>query len=219
MKNHRRSKKWNTLALILLALVCVVSVELAVCRFAAPALFEQITAPIRSAAAQVGAWCRSLSAQIQESGLFQQEEDPPVNQLAGTPALSDTMQAESPGVTSYELRGGQEILTGGSVPLVYYNQGEEPWREMPFGPDEIGGYGCGPTSMAMVVSTLTDQIVDPGQMARWAYENGYCAPGSGSYHSIVEGTAKAYGLKAESQRGIDQETLLEMPQREICSWR
>ena len=47
-------------------------------------------------------------------------------------------------------------------------------------------------------------------MAQWAYENGYCAPGSGSYHSIVEGTAKAYGLKAESQRGIDQETLLEM---------
>ena len=210
MKNHRRPKKWNTLALILLALVCIVSVELAVCRFAAPALFEQITAPVHSAAAQVGAWCRSLSAQIQESGLFQQEEAPPVNQLAGTPALSDTMQAESPGVTSYELRGGQEILTGGSVPLVYYNQGEEPWREMPFGPDEIGGYGCGPTSMAMVVSTLTDQTVDPGQMAQWAYENGYCAPGSGSYHSIVEGTAKAYGLKAESQRGIDQETLLEM---------
>ncbi len=210
MKTHRRPKKRNTLALILLALVCVAGVELAVCRMAAPALFDQITGPVRAAAVQVSVWWHSLSTQIQEAGFFQPEEEPPVNQLAGDPALSDAPEAEEPGVTSYVTRDGQELLTGGVVPLVYYNQGEEPWREMPFGPDEIGGYGCGPTSMAMVVSTLTDQTVDPGQMAQWAYENGYCAPGSGSYHSIVEGTARAYGLKAESQRGIDKETLLSM---------
>lgn len=35
-------------------------------------------------------------------------------------------------------------------------------------------------------------------MAAWAYEHGYCAPGSGSYLSIVEGVSQEYGLSAES---------------------
>ena len=82
--------------------------------------------------------------------------------------------------------------------LTYYNQGEEPWASRPFGPDPISGYGCGPTALSMLVSSLTDQDIDPEEMAAWAYEHGYCAPGSGSYLSIVEGVSQAYGLSAES---------------------
>lgn len=62
----------------------------------------------------------------------------------------------------------------------------------------IGGYGCGPTSMAIVVSSLTDQTVDPPTMAEWAYQHGYWCSGNGSYHSLIPGAAEGFGLQWES---------------------
>ncbi|HBW36527.1 MAG TPA: murein hydrolase, partial [Desulfosporosinus sp.] len=97
------------------------------------------------------------------------------------------------GVTSYE----GVIFTDGATSVVYYNQGDERYKDMPFGTDNIGGYGCGPTAMAMVVSSLTDKTVDPVEMAKWSYDNGYWAPGGGSYHSLIPSAAKAFGLQAE----------------------
>ena len=61
------------------------------------------------------------------------------------------------------------IFTDGATEVVYYNQLDERWADLPYGTDNIGGYGCGPTSMAIVVSSLTDQTVDPPTMAEWAY--------------------------------------------------
>ncbi len=52
--------------------------------------------------------------------------------------------------------------------------------------------------MAMAVSSMGDWDRDPVQMAQWAVEHGYWAKGGGSYLSIVEGTAAAYGLTASS---------------------
>ena len=52
--------------------------------------------------------------------------------------------------------------------------------------------------MAMAVSSMGDWDRDPVQMAQWAVEHGYWEKGGGSYLSIVEGTAAAYGLTASS---------------------
>ena len=76
----------------------------------------------------------------------------------------------------------------------YYRKRKE---AKPYGTDNIGGYGCGPTSMSIVVSSLTNDIVDPVEMSQWAYENGYWCSGSGSYHSLIPGAAKAWGLPVE----------------------
>ena len=81
------------------------------------------------------------------------------------------------------------IFTDGATEVVYYNQLDERWADLPYGTDNIGGYGCGPTSMAIVVSSLTDQTVDPPTMAEWAYQNGYWCSGNGSYHSLIPGAA------------------------------
>ncbi|MFZ3100955.1 MAG: C39 family peptidase [Desulfitobacteriaceae bacterium] len=73
----------------------------------------------------------------------------------------------------------------------------------------MGGYACGPTSMAMVISSLTDTSIDPVLMSRWSFEKGYWCKGSGSYHALIPGAAKAFGLKvegcltSESQRIVD----------------
>lgn len=78
---------------------------------------------------------------------------------------------------------GDVTFTDGVTPVVYYNQLDERYASQPYGTDNIGGYGCGPTSMAIVVSSLTDDTVDPVEMARWSYENGYWCDNSGSYPS------------------------------------
>ncbi len=87
------------------------------------------------------------------------------------------------------------IFTDGATEVVYYNQLDERWADLPYGTDNIGGYGCGPTSMAIVVSSLTDQTVDPPTMAEWAYQHGYWCSGNGSYHSLIPGAAEGFGLQ------------------------
>lgn len=89
---------------------------------------------------------------------------------------------------------GDVTFTDGGTPVVYYNQLDERYASQPYGTDNIGGYGCGPTSMAIVVSSLTDDMVDPVKMARWSYENGYWCKSSGSYHALIPAAAEAWGL-------------------------
>ncbi len=86
------------------------------------------------------------------------------------------------------------IFSGNEVDVVYFNQLDERWKNKPYGTDNIGGYGCGPTSMAIVVSTLTDTYMDPVDMCNWSYDHGYWASKSGSYHSLIPNCAKSFGL-------------------------
>ena len=97
------------------------------------------------------------------------------------------------GITSL----GSVTFTDGATDVVYYNQLDERYCNKPYGTDHIGGYACGPTSMAIVVSSLTNQRIDPVEMSKWAYENGYWCSKSGSYHSLIPGAAKHWGLPVE----------------------
>lgn len=92
---------------------------------------------------------------------------------------------------------GSVHFTDGAVEVVYFNQYDERYANEPYGTDHIGGYGCGPTSMSIVVSSLTGDIVDPIEMAEWSYENGYWCSKSGSYHALIPAAAKAWGLPVE----------------------
>lgn len=48
------------------------------------------------------------------------------------------------------------------------------WGDSPYGEGTIAECGCGPTSFAMIVATLTgDLTVTPATVAAWAAENGY----------------------------------------------
>ena len=62
---------------------------------------------------------------------------------------------------------GDIKFTDGQTEVVYFNQLDEKYAGQPYGTDDIGGYGCGPTAMAIVVSSLTDETVDPIEMAKW----------------------------------------------------
>lgn len=120
------------------------------------------------------------------------EPEPSFYLPAGDPPLTEVLEAD-----------GKQILTGGTVDIVYYCQSDEQWADQLYGTDPIGPYGCGPTAMAMVVASMTDTDTDPALMAAWAAEHGYWARRSGSYHSIIQGTARAFGLEATA---IDERT-------------
>lgn len=87
------------------------------------------------------------------------------------------------------------LSTRGEHKVVYYNQTTEPWRSIEYGPGNIiGTYGCGPTSMSMILSTFLQEDITPDFAANWAYNNGYFAKNSGSYHSLIPEMAEAFGL-------------------------
>lgn len=104
---------------------------------------------------------------------------------------------------------GDVTFTDGGTSVVYFNQMDERYAGKPYGTDQVGRAGCGPTAMAIVVSSLTNNPIDPAQMAEWAYQNGYWCKGSGSYHALIPGAAAAWGLPvsgctaSEPQRIID----------------
>lgn len=104
---------------------------------------------------------------------------------------------------------GDIRFTDGATEVVYYKQMDERYANEPYGTDHIGGYGCGPTAMAIVVSSLTGQMVDPVAMAEWSYQNGYWCKGSGSYHALIPAAAEHWELSvsgcsaSESQRIVD----------------
>ncbi len=208
MKRSRKKKR--IFLYLLLAVLCVAGMELLFCSYFAPATFARITRPVVQAAEDVRTsistvW-KGLVTRAQVKTLLQDCADwcaapfpiefplPQVAEEAPVPPKKEKVIPADPVITQFASADGREILTGGVAPCVYYNQHEAPWSSMAFGGDPIGPYGCGPVAMSMVISSMTDTAIDPGQMAAWAADNGYWAPKSGSYHSLIEGASVAFGL-------------------------
>lgn len=82
---------------------------------------------------------------------------------------------------------------------VSYLQTDPRWSKLPYQTSRetatIGGSGCGPTCMAMVIATLVDSSVTPVTTCNWSVNHGYKATGNGTYHSYFVPQAAAYGLE------------------------
>ena len=90
------------------------------------------------------------------------------------------------------------VFTDGGMEVVYYNQLDERWANVMYGQSStIGEAGCGPTSMSIVISTLTGTAHDPVELSNWSVANGHRCEGNGSYHSLIPAAAKGYGLSCE----------------------
>jgi hypothetical protein len=216
MKKNRFFKHRGRTALlfVLLALVCVSGVEVLASRFFAPELYQRITAPARSAwqaaahlADQIAVRAAALAESAAETLSPSSQPEETFAQEAQEPVLLREDTVSDPTITELVLVDGQEILTGGTVEITYFNQSDETWAGLPYGSDNIGSYGCGPAVMAMAVASLTDQQVDPSSMAQLAVQQGHWARRSGSYLSIVPGIGAAYGLQVESLPTDDPDEL------------
>lgn len=81
--------------------------------------------------------------------------------------------------------------------VTYFNQTEEPWASLPYGTSNVGAAGCGPTSMAIVISTFTGQNVTPEITKTFAEQNGEYVPNVGTSHSFVKNAATHWGMTCE----------------------
>lgn len=97
--------------------------------------------------------------------------------------------------------------------VTYFNQTDARWGGIMYGKSgTIAQAGCGPTAVAIAVSTLSGRYIIPSQVARWSVQNGYRAEGSGSYHSLIPAAGVHYGLAVEGI-GSDGDQLKEALER------
>ena len=88
-------------------------------------------------------------------------------------------------------------LTSSVGLLTYYNQNDTRWASSLYGgQDPISAYGCGPTVLAMIVSSFTEQCYLPSDMADWAAANNFWSAGSGTKHNFFLEGAAAFGFHA-----------------------
>ena len=86
-------------------------------------------------------------------------------------------------------------------PMTYYNQHDSHWGKYLYGgQDSISKYGCGPTTVAMIVSSFgnVNGSITPKEMAEWSSHYKFYAPQSGSYHDYIPSALSAFDLMVDS---------------------
>lgn len=214
MKRNKKSKivTWKTVLLVvILTIVCVGGMELLVCRIVDPPRFRRWVAPVVELTQQISEEIDNLLAQFEapeepsEDEAEFREED---YQVVSEPSILYAVNLD-PTITELVERDEREMLIGGNYEIVYYNQADEAWADLPYGSDKIRGYGCGPVAMAMAISSMTQYDITPGEMAVWAREQGHWARRSGSYLTIVSAAAEAYGLHCEPMSELSANQLVQ----------
>ena len=105
---------------------------------------------------------------------------------------------------------GDITFTEGATKVVYFNQLDQRWAHVSYGKTgTIGISGCGPTALAIVVSSLTDKTVTPIELAEWAYRNGYYVEHQGSRRALIPDGGKRYGLTVESIEMNDAQKIVD----------
>ena len=108
------------------------------------------------------------------------------------PDGSDTVNTFIPKVyndTRLSMKNHKEYIAG----YIYFNQGDSAWNQNGYC---IAKAGCGPTSMAVVISSLTGKWVTPLDTAIWGYQHGFYSR-EGSAHEMIPAMAAAYGLRCQ----------------------
>lgn len=151
-----------------------------------------------SAAQALRGWVEEVTAPPQEAPEAQEAEPLEDDSSLAQPEIEPPRELLDPLISDLVERDGQEILTGGGLEVVYFNQTDEDRAEQMYGTDPLSTHGCGPTAMAMAVSSLTGETVDPAEMATLCVQRGYWCRDHGSYLAMVQGVAEAYGLDCRS---------------------
>ena len=101
-------------------------------------------------------------------------------------------------------------------------QWDSRWGYSPYGKNNIGISGCGPTCMSMVIYALTrNASATPDTLAAYSMDNGYYSQGAGTTWLFMTDAAKKYGLCA-NELGLDEAVMkqyLDLGHPIICAMR
>lgn len=210
-----------------LAVLCIGTTWLVAASIADPELYAQVTDPVKAYVSkqmdaleeEVGKMNAAIDQSIDNAKDYVQEKQEEISASiaekkeekakaeaeANAPdaqALSDAALAipreQADSLTTHLSidTSGQEILTGGAYDLFYYNQTDPQWGQ--YGTDSISGYGCGPTAASMVVSTISNLLIDPQEMSNIFVREEYWCKSSGTYYHFADGVGELFQLKVES---------------------
>lgn len=88
---------------------------------------------------------------------------------------------------------------------VPYLQIDKRWKSLPYRVKgetaTIGGSGCGPTSAAMLIETLTGHTFTPVDACRWSVDHGYKALNQGTYFGYFVPQFKAFDIDCKQLLG------------------
>lgn len=109
---------------------------------------------------------------------------------------------EGPEFISSSKKDEEKFIVGAkqSSP-VYYSQIDSRWRNHPYtitgNPNQtIGTSGCGPTSAAMIVTTIKGTIIPP-DMGDLFIQHGFRTTNNGTYYSAFPWVANYFGIEME----------------------
>lgn len=105
-----------------------------------------------------------------------------------------------------------EKQQGGVDGFTFYSQWDPRWGDKMYGTATIAASGCGPSSVAIVLSGLNadisafdtdkDGAVTPLEMANWSYKNGHRVPGVGTSFGLYPHVAKVAGLNYKQTNSL-----------------
>lgn len=103
----------------------------------------------------------------------------------------------------YDFNLGNDSAGNWVEGFVQYYQND--YADVPWGNDggTISSRGCGPTCVAMVVSTLTGREVTPVDIIEWSGTK-YLVYGAGSDWALFQAAAEHYGLKYDATYEIEE---------------
>lgn len=120
-----------------------------------------------------------------------------ITSLSGTLAISGDFNAAA------------SIFTDSIVsPFYVYSQSDSRWGNSSYYTSTLRKSGCGPSSCAMVISSLTGMPVTPLDVAKTAMKNGtYYIAGAGSTYSLIGDMCTKYGLSVKRVARTEKETI------------
>ena len=98
-----------------------------------------------------------------------------------------------------------KIENGFKDQVFYYSQSD--FGESYGGYGTIGSHGCGPTSLAIVISSLLQEAHSPIELTNYMCSNGWCSDNGASWQQIVsveQDYASKYGLKQKNVSDLDE---------------
>ena len=129
-------------------------------------------------------------------------------QLSSASAAGSDTTSENTMADSITPEPQEPAPVGCITPVTMYYQTEPAYRDFLYGgQDPMAGYGCGPTALAIAVSTLSDQKITPIDAAIWSAEHGYFSHGHGSAHGLIPDGAVNYGLTVEHLSPLTPDTM------------
>ena len=91
--------------------------------------------------------------------------------------------------------------------MICFSQRNSKWANVPYSAKEphtetIKSSGCGICSACTIIANLTNEYIEPPQMATYSVQKGYRIDGVGTSHSLYFDIAKKYNLKCTQSYDI-----------------